>query len=120
MRGTYTQRLKGRQHGRCERRRQTGHGHERNKRKSMCFICGGSGLCLHNKRKNECKDCNPDIICQHNINKINCIECTPSKKCIHNKRKKNCKICNVKKNNKCFLSEDLINYENYINNYGYK
>ena len=29
--GTYTQRLKGRQDGRCERRRETGLGHERKK-----------------------------------------------------------------------------------------
>ena len=47
----------------------------------------------------------------------------PSPKCIHNRRKKTCKICktcNPRKIKKCFLSEDLINYENHINNYAYK
>ena len=86
----------------------------------MCFILVVLDYVCIIKRKNECKDCNPDIICQHNIIKMNCIECTPSKKCIHNTRKRSCKICNPEKTNKCFLSEDLINYENHINNYGYK
>ena len=63
------------------------------KRKNVCFECGGVSLCEHKIEKRKCKDCAGADVCVHQRYKYTCKECKGVGICEHNHIKYSCKEC---------------------------
>ena len=63
------------------------------KRKNVCFECGGVGICEHQKRRSRCKDCRGSEICQHQKQKSTCKDCGGGSICEHLRQRSRCKEC---------------------------
>jgi hypothetical protein len=61
------------------------------RQKSVCKVCGGSGLCKHGRQKSKCKDCGTGY-CTHGRQKSHCKDCGTGY-CEHGRKKSRCKEC---------------------------
>ena len=67
---------------------------ERQKRRSRCKACRGSGICEHQKIRSECKECGGGSICEHQKRRSSCKDCGGGSICSHKIQRRHCKICN--------------------------